>query len=110
MWLSLFRAETEEDLQKIKKLGVPTMNQAIEAYYSISASPEFRELERMRERAIRDRDSALWHAEQKGMQKGVAERSIEIARNLLQINLPLDQSSAATGLTREKVESLYNES
>ena len=98
------------------------MNQAIEAYYSISASPEFRELERMRERAVRDRDSALWHAEQKGiqegmqkgiqegMQKGVAERNIEIARNLLQINLPLDQISAATGLTREKVESLYNES
>ena len=68
----------------------------------------------MRERAIRDRDSALGHAEQKGiqagMQKGVAERNIEIARNLLQINLPLDQISAATGLTREKVESLYNES
>ena len=110
MWLSLFRAETEEDLQKIKKLGVPTMNQAIEAYYSISASPEFRELERMRERAIRDRDSALWHAEQKGiqegMQKGAVERSIEIARNALQMRMPIDDIVKLTGLAREEVERL----
>ena len=82
------------------------MNQAIEAYYSISASPEFRELERMRERAIRDRDSALWHAEQKGMQKGVAERSIEIARNALQMRMPVDDIAKLTGLARDEIERL----
>ena len=82
------------------------MNQAIEAYYSISASPEFRELERMRERAIRDRDSALWHAEQKGLQKGVAERSIEIARNALQMRMPVDDIIKLTGLSRDEIERL----
>ncbi len=35
-----------------------------------------------------------------------AERSIEIARNLLKSNLPLDQIAAATGLTIEEVDHL----
>jgi hypothetical protein len=26
LWVSLFKAETEEDLEKIKEMGVPTMN------------------------------------------------------------------------------------
>ena len=37
---------------------------------------------------------------------GKAERSIEIARNLLKINLPLDQIAIATGLTIEEVDHL----
>ena len=35
IWLSLFRAETEEDLEKIKGMGVPAMEQAqLEIYYA----------------------------------------------------------------------------
>ena len=54
LWLSLFRAETEEDLNRIKGMGVPTMEHAISAYYSITASPEFHEIERLREKARHD--------------------------------------------------------
>ena len=94
LWLSLFKAETEEDLDKIKGMGVPTMEQAINAYYTITASPEFREVERLREKARHDEAQALYHAEQKGIakgkiegkiegkQEGIAERNIEIVRNL----------------------------
>lgn len=53
LWLSLFKAETEEDLEKIKGMGVPTMDQTINACYTITASPEFREVERLREKARR---------------------------------------------------------
>ena len=38
LWLSLFRAETEDELTKINALGVPVMNQAIDAFHSISNS------------------------------------------------------------------------
>ena len=110
LWLALFRAETEEDLEKIKNMGVPTMEQAINAYYTITASPEFREIERLREKARHDEAQALHHAKlegiQQGIQKGVAERNIEIARNLLKINLPLEQISMATGLTIAEIENL----
>lgn len=37
LWLSLFKAETEEELEKIKGLEVPIMSQAINAYYRITA-------------------------------------------------------------------------
>lgn len=106
LWLSLFNANTEEDLEKIKAMEVPEMNQAINAYYAITASSEFREVERLREKARHDEAQALYHAEQKGIQKGASERSIEIARNLLNINLPLDQIAIATGLTIDEIERL----
>lgn len=101
LWLTLFKAETKEDLEKLKKMEVPMMNQAINAYYTITASSEFREIERLREKARHDEAQALYHAKR--------ERDIEIARNLLKINLPLEQIAVATGLTSEEVNRLRNE-
>ena len=44
-----------------------------------------------------------------GRVKGRAERNLEIAQNLLRIDLPLDQIAIATGLTVEEVEHLRME-
>ena len=114
LWLSLFRAETEEELEKIKRMGVPTMEQAISAYYSITASAEFREIERLREKARHDEAQALYNAEQKGlqkgiqkgMQKGMQQGKSEIAKNLIEMGMPVNQIAAATGLTHEEIENL----
>ena len=69
-----------------------------------------REIERLREKARHDEAQALHHAKQQGIQqgiqKGVAEEKLEIARNLLKINLPLDQISKVTGLTIAEIENL----
>ena len=46
LWLSLFNAETEEDLEKLEELS-HVMKQVIEAYRSITAAPEFHEMERL---------------------------------------------------------------
>ena len=112
LWLSLFRAETEEELEKIKGMGVPTMEQAISAYYSITASSEFREIERLREKAGHDEAQALQNAEQKGiqqgMQQGIQKGKFEIARNLIEMGLPMDQIAAATGLSQTEIENLYS--
>ena len=95
------------------------MEQAISAYYSITASEEFREIERMREKARHDEAQALHNAEQKGLQKGmqegmqkgiqkgISERNIEIAKNLVKLGMPLQQIATATGLTKEEVEKLH---
>ena len=53
LWLSLFNAETEEDLEKLEELS-HVMKQVIEAYRSITASPEFHEIERLRSKARHD--------------------------------------------------------
>jgi len=38
LWLSLFKADTEEELEEIRALEGPVMNKAINAYYTITAS------------------------------------------------------------------------
>jgi predicted transposase/invertase (TIGR01784 family) len=68
LWLTLFRADTEEDFAKIEALGVPIMKQAINAYHSVVVSPEFKEFERLRDKARHDEAQALRNAERRGEQ------------------------------------------
>ncbi|MDR0248604.1 MAG: Rpn family recombination-promoting nuclease/putative transposase, partial [Oscillospiraceae bacterium] len=82
LWLALFKADTEEDLARIKALEVPIMEQAINAYHTVVVSPEFAEAERLRSRARHDEAQALWNAERKANEKWqgvVAEKDALIA-------------------------------
>jgi predicted transposase/invertase (TIGR01784 family) len=72
LWLSLFKAETEEELELIEATGVPTMEQAIQAYRGITATQEFKELERIRILTKSNEASALRHAREQGIEQGVA--------------------------------------
>ena len=98
LWLALFKADTEEELAKIEALEVPELNQAINAYHSVTASPEFQEIERMRDRARHDEAQALYHARRVGM--------FDVARNALQKKMSVDDIMDITGLTRAEVEGL----
>ena len=98
LWLSLFKAETEEELEKIKEMEAPVMSQAINAYYTITASSEFREKERLRAKARHDEAQALYNADRNA--------KIGIARNLLEMNMPHDQIAKATDLTIEEIDRL----
>ncbi len=102
LWLSLFKADTEEELERIKGMEVPVMSQAINAYYTISASSEFREKERLREKAGHDEAQALYNARR----EAIMERNIEIARNMKEMGMPFDQIFKATGLTQNEIEKL----
>ena len=59
LWLSLFKAETEEELEKLKLTEEPIMEQAINAYYTITAESEFRERERLWAKARHNEAAAL---------------------------------------------------
>jgi predicted transposase/invertase (TIGR01784 family) len=98
LWLALFKAETEEELKQIESLGVPIMEEAIVAYRSVTASPEFREMERLRSKARHDEAQALRNAERNTKK--------EIARNALRKKMSIDDVIDITGLTREEVESI----
>lgn len=114
LWLSLFKANTEEELEKIRAMEVPEMEEAINAYYTITASSEFREIERLRAKARHDEAQALHHARQEGRQEGIwegrqegiSERNIEIVQNALQMKMPIEDIAKLTGLTCEEVENL----
>jgi predicted transposase/invertase (TIGR01784 family) len=66
LWLALFNAKTEEELEKIEALGVPEMTQAIEAYRRVTVTDEFQEAERLRLRARSNEAAALRHAKTEG--------------------------------------------
>ena len=80
------------------------MKQAINAYHRITVSPEFRELERMREKARHDEAQALHHARL----VGETAKAFAIAQNMLKRNRSIDEIMEDTGLTREEVERLRN--
>jgi len=62
LWLALFKADSEEELKKLEKIGGDVMVQAIKAYRHVSASNEFKELERLRSLARHNEASALNNA------------------------------------------------
>ena len=98
LWLLLFKAETEEELKKIEALGVSVMGQAIKEYRRVSATDEFRELERLRARAHHNEVSALGHARREGRQEGRQEEKIQTARNMLDMGMDVNTIAKATGL------------
>ena len=110
LWLSLFNAESEEELEKLGKMEVPVMSEAINAYYSVANSSEYREMERLREKTKHDEAQALYSAEQRGIKQGIkqgkTEGIIEVARNLIADNMPLEQVMRVTGLTLNEIEKL----
>jgi len=96
LWLSLFKAETEEDLRRIEALEVPIMEQAIGAYRSITATPEFREMERLRSKARHDEAQALHKARLEGAresdekwQRTVAEKDENWQRTVAEKDVAL---------------------
>ena len=80
----------------------------------------------MRSKARHEEASRLYQAEQRGIEKGIEKgkeegrkegkeegrkegeekRNIEIAKNLLKLNFPVEAISQATGLTASEIENL----
>ena len=76
------------------------MEKAINAYNTVTVSPEFRELERLRSIARHNESSALRFERE--------QNTIEIAKNLIKVDVPVEKIITATGLSREEVENLSN--
>jgi predicted transposase/invertase (TIGR01784 family) len=98
-WLSLFKAETEEEMAEIKTKGGPIMAQAVEAYRHVSSTEKFKQLERMRSDAHHIAQASIAYAEQRGEQKA----KFEAARNLLTNGVNADIIAKSLDLTVEEV-------
>ena len=86
LWLALFNAETEEELEKLVSSGGEVMSQAVEAYRGITATEKFRYNEILRARTKHDEAQALSNARKLGEQHAdekwrdvVAEKDLAIA-------------------------------
>ena len=110
LWLSLFKAETEEELARIEALEEPVMEQAITAYKKITVTPEFREMERLRSKARHDEASALFQEREEGRLEGKLEgereKACSVARNALAEGASVDFVQKITGLDLETINNL----
>jgi len=100
MWLSLFNAETDEELSKIEKIGGKTMVQAIKAYKSVVVSDEFKEAEVQREIAEHNEAAALRHERWETTRKFV--------QNLHNMGLSTDNIAKAAEISEAEVKNILN--
>ena len=102
LWLQLINAETEEELDMLEKTGVDSIQKAVYVLHQMSDDEKVREMARIREKALHDEASAMSGAKSEGRVEG----RVEVARNLLDMNLPVEQIKKATGLSHREIEAL----
>jgi len=78
IWLKLFNANTEEELQMIDDLGVSEISEAITAYRTVTSSEEYQELERIYVKAELDERQRTYNA----IRRATAEKDAEIAEKV----------------------------
>ncbi|WP_338631794.1 Rpn family recombination-promoting nuclease/putative transposase [Clostridium baratii] len=100
-WLE-FLKEPESNAVRQLELNDEVLKQAKTELYRLSMDSEERERYNMREKAIYDEISALENAEKKGEKN----KSIEIAKNLILSNVPIDIIVKSTGLSENEIEKL----
>jgi len=109
LWLSLFNANTEEDFKRLEALEAPDMEQAISAYRHITATDEFKEIERIRSRARHNEAAALRHAteiEREKWQVIVAEKDAENQIALAEKDTALAEKDAENEMLRRQIAEL----
>jgi predicted transposase/invertase (TIGR01784 family) len=133
LWLSLIKAEREEDVQMLATKD-PAIQETYGVLKKLSANERARMLYESREKAIRDEQARSYVARlegvakgfeegvakgfgegleegvAKGIEEGVAKGSyntaIETARKLLGKKMPIDEISDITGLSQKEIQAL----
>jgi len=100
-WMKFIKSDNEEDLDMLAGRS-PEMKKAVGILKELSADERTRMLFEEREMARRDYESRMSGARR----EGETAKALAIAKNLLSMNLPLDQITKATGLTKEELDRL----
>jgi len=103
VWLKILRVESEQELAELESIKneVDIVDKALYGYKKITASAEYRELERMRERIRFDEANALRNAEKR--------KSEEIAKKFLKLGFSLEAISEGTGLSLLEIKQLQRD-
>ena len=108
-WAVFFRyANIPEYRETVNKVieSKEALQMAGSLLMSVSKDERERAIFRSRRMYQSDLESNIATAEYKGEQRGEQRKALAIARNLLGMNVSIDQIVTATGLTQEEVEAL----
>jgi len=91
----------------IEDMSVSEIKEVVTAYRHLSRSPEFRELERQRDKAEMEENARLGYAKAEGKAEGKAESMIAIAKKLKTIgSMSNTQIAELTELSIKEIEKL----
>jgi predicted transposase/invertase (TIGR01784 family) len=105
-WAKFMKSDNSEEELEVLAQKSPELKRAVGVLKELSADERTRMLAEEREIARRNYVSGLEGAEQKGRLEGKQEGLEAVARNLLQINMPIEEIVKVTGLTREQIDAL----
>ena len=97
------------DLDK-KELKSMPKDKIVDKYITnvtiVNNDPEFQKYMSEEEDKKKIQNSLLSEAKEEGIYQGENQKSMEIAKNLLSMNMPLEEISKATGLTIKELKEL----
>jgi predicted transposase/invertase (TIGR01784 family) len=97
-WLRLLAATKKEELEMLQQ-QYPELEEPIVILKELSADEALREEMRAYRKALRDEASRIWHARKEGKAEGKAE----VARSMLQRQMPVDVIAELTGLSLDEI-------
>ena len=106
-WTEFLRNPESEKVRNLE-MSIEEIREAKDELIRLSNDDKQREIYEMRSKILKDKVSALNEAERKGIEKGIQQEKIEIAKNLLDV-LDDETISLKTGLTVEKIQQLRKE-
>ena len=106
-WTEFLRNPESEKVRNLE-MSIEEIREAKDELIRLSNDDKQREIYEMRSKILKDKVSALNEAERKGIEKGIQQEKIEIAKNLMDV-LDDETISLKTGLTVEKIQQLRKE-
>jgi predicted transposase/invertase (TIGR01784 family) len=108
-WMRFFAAKTEEDFMALSQTS-PAIAEAWGVIKHLSADESARMIAESREKARRDMEAYQETGRREGLQEGLREgqqkKTLEVARNALRENLPVETVVKLTGLSLDEVKRL----
>ena len=101
-WVMFINDPNESEVSKIMEDN-KEIKEAMNELEKISKDKELRRVAELREKAIRDEKNGLRHAKEEGIKEGIKEGIEQVAKKMLELNIPIQDIIKTTGLQEKQI-------
>lgn len=101
-WVMFLNDPNESEVSRIMKDN-NEIKEAMSELEKISKDKELRRVAELREKAIRDEKNGLRHAREEGIKEGIDRGIEQVAKKMMELNMPIQDIIKATDLTEEQI-------
>ena len=106
-WMEFLKNPESEKVRSLE-LTISEIREAKDELIRISNDKEQRLLYEMRSKTLKDKNSALNEAERQGIETGIEKGIEKVAKNLLDMGIPINVIILATGLSENEILNIKN--